>query len=745
MSKKELERKQREEQKATAYAFQEFIKTFQDTSGPPNKMFVKSGILNVKTGQEIESEKGQIYNPQPFFKQDSSSTIKNAIECARLLKENKLDRGKGQEKPKSNLELLKEELKLRHMERGERNKIKDELTLYSSLGGLGSNDPNTTNLFIANINPKITEQDLMQVFGAYGPLASVKIMWPRCDDKTTNRTTNCGFVAFMSRSDGERAMHDLKDRDDMRVGWGKPVELPSNPIYIPPELLKLSLPPPYTGLPFNAQPLNQPFKYPTNEQEMEELLYNSVVKVTIPLDKRVLMTVHRMIEFVIREGPLFEAMIMNQEINNPTYQFLFDNRNSVHIYYRWKLYSLLHGDSQKNWSTKEFRMFKNGSIWCPPVIPNYTKGMPEHLINSSSKVDKSMLSDAQKTRFIQLIQTLNLTKKKIGETMVFCLNHVDAVKDIVDVIIDSFMNASTKAPKKIARLYLLSDVLYNSSMKKCYAPIYRTEFEKHLLEIFQQLHITFSSLNSTTDKETFKSKVLSVLRSWDLWKIYPNEYLNALENTFLGINSENEVEEDSDADEPLDGANLIKRSIKNGSEFVVKEEIKEKTKIVPLKLEQILPGFIPSKWETVDPEQVEAQAMSTKKFYDLEIQRQLQEEKKRKQTENKKLSEPEREMLRKVEVMVMQYQDEYESGKRKLKKGKSLENELDNYRNQLLEKMKKETHESRSKKSASPLSSDSNDERDKSENYSKHKKLRNKHSSYRDRENQKDHKRRHRF
>lgn len=78
-----------------------------------------------------------------------------------------------------------------------------------------------------------------------------------------------------------------------------------------------------------------------------------------------------MIEFVVREGPMFEAMIMNREINNPMYRsvqlcirnvlpvnillvfaglfselslfyrFLFENQSPAHVYYRWKLYSIL--------------------------------------------------------------------------------------------------------------------------------------------------------------------------------------------------------------------------------------------------------------------------------------------------------------------------------------------------------------------------------------------------------------------
>lgn len=41
---------------------------------------------------------------------------------------------------------------------------------------------------------------------------------------------------------------------EMKLGWGKSVIIPPHPIYIPPALLELSMPPPPSGLPFNAQP-----------------------------------------------------------------------------------------------------------------------------------------------------------------------------------------------------------------------------------------------------------------------------------------------------------------------------------------------------------------------------------------------------------------------------------------------------------------------------------------------------------
>lgn len=68
---------------------------------------------------------------------------------------------------------------------------------------------------------------------------------------------------------------------------------------------------------------------------------------------------------------------MQREINNPQFRFLFDNQSPSHSYYRWKLYSIAHGESVSNWSTQPFKMFKKGSFWQPPPVNRYTQGMPD--------------------------------------------------------------------------------------------------------------------------------------------------------------------------------------------------------------------------------------------------------------------------------------------------------------------------------------------------------------------------------
>ena len=80
---------------------------------------------------------------------------------------------------------------------------------------------------------------------------------------------------------------------------------------------------------------------PDEEDRYNRLIYKSKVTVMIPVDRGQLCLINRMVEFVVREGPVFEAMIMTREINNRNFRFLFENQSPEHIYYRWRLFSIL--------------------------------------------------------------------------------------------------------------------------------------------------------------------------------------------------------------------------------------------------------------------------------------------------------------------------------------------------------------------------------------------------------------------
>lgn len=270
-----------------------------------------------------------------------------------------------------------------------------------------------------------------------------------------------------------------------------------------------------------------------------------------------------MIEFVVREGPMFEAMIMNREINNPMYRFLFENQSPAHVYYRWKLYSILQGEAPAKWRTEDFRMFKNGSLWRPPPLNPYLHGPYDDGDDDEDEEEgskKGCLKEDERDKLEEMLRALTPRRGDVAEAMLFCLSHAEAAEEIVECITESLSILKTPLPKKIARLYLVSDVLYNSSAKVSNASYYRKYFETKLCQIFSDLNATYKTIQGHLQCENFKQRVMSCFRAWEDWAVYPDPFLIKLQNIFLGlVNLSSEKEPVSVVVEPepvedIDGA-----------------------------------------------------------------------------------------------------------------------------------------------------------------------------------------------
>ncbi|MEQ2173022.1 U2 snRNP-associated SURP domain-containing protein, partial [Goodea atripinnis] len=415
----------------------------------------------------------------------------------------------------------------------------------------------------------MNEELLCREFCKYGPLASVKIMWPRTDEERC-RTSNRAFVAFMTRKDAERAMAALDGKVimgfEMKLGWGKPARIPPQPLYTPAGVRVA--PPPPSGLPFNAQPRDRfrnDFTKPlgTSKAELDKTLSEAVVKVVIPTERNLLFLIHRMIEFVVREGPLFEAMIMSKEKNNPDYRFLFENKSQDHVYYRWKLFSILQGESPTKWRTAEFRLFRGGSLWRPPILNSYTERCEEgagieEAAPCEEEVKKGQLRAEHRERLETLLEELTPSREDIANAMLFCLDRADAAEEVVGHISDSFCSLQVPLQKKISRLYLVSDILHNSCAKVAGASYYRKYFETKLPQIFEQLHTAHKNIQARLQAEQFKQKVMNCFRAWEDWAIYPQPYLIQLQNIFLGFAKagEEDIKATTEVSCEIDGAPL---------------------------------------------------------------------------------------------------------------------------------------------------------------------------------------------
>jgi len=576
--KEEKDAKKKIDELAAAKVFEEFKASFEDP-GKAGKTFVRGQIINPESGQLTASnEAGSLYAPASKLveteKQDTPKSL-STIE--------KLTKKKEKEKKKSILELFREELKRSQEDREIRQKLRKagQLTSAAALsaapsssaapapavaptestpatqddfhvaefegiyqGSHDTGDPLTTNLYVGNIHPKMNEEMLCQTFGKFGPLASVKVMWPRTEEERA-RNKNSGFVAFMKREDGARCLEEMKDSEIMgykiQIGWGKAVALPPNPIYVAPnqkEEEEAKFPDPPSGLPFNAQQSNKyssllgkPGEVMCQDEKFGDKLYKSLVRVVIPTDENVLRLIHRMIEFVIREGPMFEAMIMNRELNNPMYQFLFDNQSPAHIYYRWKLFSILQGDSPETWKTEEFRMFLGGSMWKPPPLKRMK---PPPLPELQEIVKKGQLPTKSRDKLEDLLRNLTMERKKVTEAMIWCVEHADGSEEIIDCITESLTLMETPLTSKIARLYLVTDILHNCASRVSNVSSYRRGFEGKLMQVFEHFHTVFNAIPSKLKAEQFRKRVMAVLRALQAQSIYHWDFMTKLINTFVG-------------------------------------------------------------------------------------------------------------------------------------------------------------------------------------------------------------------
>lgn len=239
------------------------------------------------------------------------------------------------------------------------------------------------------------------------------------------------------------------------------------------------------------------------------------------------------------------------------------------------------------------------------------------------------------------------------------------------------------------------------------------------------------AIESRIKAEGFKARVMQVFRAWEEWAVYPREFLGRLKHIFMGLQSggakseeidgaplSGDDKDDEDLDGvPLDGAALLKSAMLRGlteassstpqARRLQQPDSDGDIDGVPLDLDEDIDGvpldgvagmpsggFIPSKWETVAPDQIEAQAVTSSKWETtIASQRSLARDSSDDSSSpthsistKSEYDEDKRAKLREVELKTIQYQDELESGERPLKSGWTISRQLEHYRRRLMKK-----------------------------------------------------------
>ena len=265
----------------------------------------------------------------------------------------------------------------------------------NSFSGNAGSDACSTNLFVGNLAPSVTEEVLLREFSRFGPIVSTKVIWPRTAEKRAEGRNN-GFVAFKTRRDAEDAAAAMDgrvlpghgtQRHMLRINWGKAVgasvlanaramTVPAGGALVPgadsaapmsvEQLLRASAAAAAAG-PQQGGCTTVPADTPARR----------IVRVATPRDARRAALIVRVAKSVAADGGALEArlrVLAASAEERHALRFLdADASGSAvddeHAFYRWRVAAFVMGASDIEWRTAPFQMFRNGKWWVPPALP----------------------------------------------------------------------------------------------------------------------------------------------------------------------------------------------------------------------------------------------------------------------------------------------------------------------------------------------------------------------------------------
>ncbi|KAL5213461.1 hypothetical protein ABZP36_024308 [Zizania latifolia] len=564
--KENEEARKKREQDEAARVYEEFVESFKGDSSSGSK-FVRGGVIDPNAKLRVDSQGGKSKDGGSVPKKGSRYVPSFLPPSFGKEPEKKKEEERPKEKEKGKprtIDKFMEELKFeqelrekRNQERGQCREGRHNDTSAPSTrfdeqpdesdpagrfpGSFDDGDPQTTNLYVGNLSPMVDENFLLRTFGRFGPIASVKIMWPRTEEER-RRQRNCGFVAFMNRADGQAATDEMQGvvvyDYELKIGWGKSVALPSQALPAPPPghmairnkeggtvIISGSGGPPVTSV---------------KPQTSELVLTPNVPDIVVapPDDAHLQHVIDSMALHVLDGGCAFEQAVMERGRGNSLFSFLFDLKSKEHTYYVWRLYSFAQGDTLQRWRTEPFIMITGSGRWVPPALPSSRSPEREKeytfAAGRSRRVEvERTLTNSQRDEFEDMLRALTLERRQIKEAMGFALDNADAAGEIVEVLTESLTLKETPIPTKVARLMLVSDILHNSSAPVKNASAFRTKFEATLPDVIESFNDLYRSITGRITAEALKERVLKVLQVWADWFLFSDAYLNGLRATFL--------------------------------------------------------------------------------------------------------------------------------------------------------------------------------------------------------------------
>jgi U2-associated protein SR140 len=122
------------------------------------------------------------------------------------------------------------------------------------------------------------------------------------------------------------------------------------------------------------------------------------------------------------------------------------------------------------------------------------------------------------------------------------------VTQVVDIIVASLLVDGTPVPRKVARLYLICDILHNSAASIPNAWKFRQEFQTRLGLVFDHLSTIYHSFPGRITAESFKAQIIAVVEVWEDWIVFPAEHTSELRSRLDGSTDQDQDQDQIERD-----------------------------------------------------------------------------------------------------------------------------------------------------------------------------------------------------
>ncbi|GIX60634.1 RNA recognition motif-containing protein [Babesia caballi] len=460
----------------TSRIYAEYVRTFDVSGAPaapapaPTLQFVRSGDSAARSSHETGQKQtvAGVFDLQGEDDADDSvdehraEYLKSVVPTAPTTSTRPASTGKTREID-AFIQELKEKQQRQEAEKALKRRLQCVSVTPSSqdggrYGGAGDSSPRSSaacTLHVDNLSPEITQGDLDRYFGAYGRVDRIRTLRSNTPDR---RAATFAFVTFSYASDAALAKEALHGADIMGYRC-KIVWVQQHGDRSPPQA-------PSTG-PLCGDVVD--FFAPSAAPKLPRLPVDSRgITVEVPQSPVKRAVIDLTARYVAEGGSDLEAMIMANETPDGLLGFLFGPSSPEHVYYRWKVYSLLQGDV-RDWRKEPFRVVEDGVLWHPPLdcggsvadvsasAPGAPGGAVFETSISLSHSGHARLLDSDLARLQDLLRNSSTKRSSVAEAMLFIITHGECAFQVTDCLVKSIMEDTPTVDKKVGGVKLVLD------------------------------------------------------------------------------------------------------------------------------------------------------------------------------------------------------------------------------------------------------------------------------------------------